>query len=218
MFFPVVPPFPSSLANPEWTSLYEYTSDLRSSSEHQCQALMGIKIPLCAVAWDRVLVSHPDRAFARYVSQGLRQGFRIGFNHSAPLKSAASNMGSTHQHPTVIREYIDKELALGCMLGPFPNASALPPIHINRFWVIPKGHNTGKWRLITDLSFSPSQSINDGIDPSLCSLSYISVDQVADIATQYGRGALLAKVDIESAYKADTSPSPRPPLASSSVG
>ena len=32
-------------------------------------------------------------------------------------------------------------------------------------------------------------------------MSYISVDQVADIATQYGRGPLLAKVDIESAYQ-----------------
>ena len=48
--------------------------------------------------------------------------------------------------------------------------------------------------------FSPNQSINNGIDPSLCSLSFISVDQVADIATQHGRGALLAKVDNESAY------------------
>ena len=147
-------------------------------------------------------VSGPSRQnISRYISQGLCQGFRIGFNHRAPLKSAASNMGSAHQHPTVIREYIDKELSLGCMLGPFRDASALPPIYINWFGVIPKGQNTGKWRLITDLSFPPSQSINDGIDPSLCFLSYISVDQVADIATQYGRGALQAKVDIESAYR-----------------
>ena len=80
----------------------------------------------------------------------------------------------------------------------------LSPRHIDRFGVIPKGHSTGKWRLITDLSFPPNLSVNDGIDPSLCSLcsrSYISVDQVADIATRYGRGALLAKVDIESAYR-----------------
>ena len=35
----------------------------------------------------------------------------------------------------------------------------------------------------------------------MCSLSYISVDQVADIAAQYGGGALLAKVDVESAYR-----------------
>ena len=201
-------------------SLYEYTSDLlcldfcQPSSEHQCQALTGIRTPLCAAAWNRVLVSHLDRAFARYISQGLRQGFRIGFNHRAPLKSAASNMGSAHQHPTVIREYIDKELSYGRMLGPFPDASALPPIHINRFGVIPKGHNTGKWRLITDLSFPLSQSINDGIDPSLCSLSYISVDQVADIATQYGRGTFLAKVDIELAYRLiPVHPQDRPLLA-----
>ena len=66
--------------------------------------------------------------------------------------------------------------------------------------MIPKGHNTRKWRLITDLSFPLNLSVNDGIDPSLCSLSYICVDQLAGIATQYGRGALLAKVDIESGY------------------
>ncbi len=40
------------------------------------------------------------------------------------------------------------------MLGPFTDTSSLPPLHINRFGVIPKGHNTkGKWRLITDLSY-----------------------------------------------------------------
>ena len=162
---------------------------------------MEVRTPLRVEAWDRALASHPDRAFARYISHGLRHGFRIGFNRRAPLKSAASNMGSAQQHPAVINEYICKELSLGRMLGPFPDASALPPIHINRFGVIPKGHSTGKWRLITDLSFPPNRSVNDGIEPSLCSLSYISVDQVADIATQYGRGALLAKVDIESAYR-----------------
>ena len=110
-------------------------------------------------------------------------------------------MGSAHQHPTVIRKYIHEELSPGHMLGPFPDTSALSSIHINPFGVIPKGHNTGKWRLITDLSFPPNLSVNDGIDPSLCSLSYMSVDQVADTATQYGRGALLAKVDIESPYR-----------------
>ena len=162
---------------------------------------MEVRTPLRVEAWDRALASHPDKAFARYISHGLRHSFRIGFNHHTPLRSTASNMLSAHQHPTVIREYICKELSLGRMLGPFPDASALPPIHINRFGVIPKGHNTGKWMLITDLSFPPNHSVNDGIDPSLCSLSYISVDQVADIATQYGRGTLLAKVDIESAYR-----------------
>ena len=65
------------------------------------------------------------------------------------------------------------------MLGPFPPAECPPHVHINRFGVIPKGHNTGKWRLITDLSFPRGLSVNDGVDEALSSLSYISVDHIA---------------------------------------
>ena len=89
------------------------------------------------------------------------------------------------------------------MLGPFlrEELDALPEAQINCFGVIPKGHNTGKWCLITDLSFPHGSSVNDGIAPELCSLVYVSVDTVAAVAAGYGRGALLAKMDIESAYR-----------------
>ena len=110
-------------------------------------------------------------------------------------------MGSAQLHPEIITEYIEKELSLGRMLGPFPASFLTPELHVNRFGVIPKGHNSGKWRLITDLSFPPGQSVNDGVDPDLCSLSYTTVDRVAEIVVGLGRGALLAKVDIESAYR-----------------
>ena len=142
-WFSPLPPFPP-LANPEWTSLYEYTSDLlcldfcRPSSEHQCQALIGIRTPLCAAAWDRALVSHPDRAFTHHVSQGLHQGFRIGFNHRAPLKLAASNVGSAYRHQTVISEYIDKELSLGRMLGNIPECISSPSHTYQPVWDDPK--------------------------------------------------------------------------------
>ncbi|KAL5502126.1 hypothetical protein EMCRGX_G008850 [Ephydatia muelleri] len=69
------------------------------------------------------------------------------------------------------------------------------------FSVVPKGHATGKWRLITDLSYTPGKSVNDGINPKLCSLRYTSVDDVATAAAGLGRGALMAKVDIEAAYR-----------------
>ena len=67
--------------------------------------------------------------------------------------------------------------------------------------MIPKGHNTGKWHLITDLSYPPGESVNDGIDPDLCSLTYTTVERVAEVAARLGRGSLLAKIDIESAYR-----------------
>ena len=166
-----------------------------------CDALASVQTPLRVEAWRAALRDHPDRALAHYLVSGLQQGFRIGFNYSSKLRSATVNMGSASQHPKVISSYLEKELQLGRMLGPFPSHVSGPPLHFNRIGVVPKGYNTGKWRLITDLSYPSSGSVNDGIDPSLCSLTYSSVDQVADMVVTLGQGALMAKIDIESAYR-----------------
>ena len=110
-------------------------------------------------------------------------------------------MGLALLHTKVVTDYLKKELSLGRMLGPSPPGFSTPELHINRFGIIPKGHETGRWRLITDLSFPPERSVNDGVDAVLCSLVYTSVDRVAEVAAFLGPGALLAKVDIESAYR-----------------
>jgi hypothetical protein len=43
--------------------------------------------------------------------------------------------------------------------------------------------------------------MNDGIDPEECSLQYIRVDQIIGMVTNYGAGALMAKFDVEAAYR-----------------
>lgn len=188
--------------------LYKYTPDLLCLGFLRPQTTMPIPQDMAAVStplvigeWRRALQSHPDQAFAMYICEGLQFGFRIGFDRSTPLQSVASNMPSALQHPAVITEYLEKERRLGRMLGPYEAAQVTVPLHINRFGVIPKGRNTGKWRLITDLSHPPGHSVNDGIDPDLCSLSYTTVDEIAELITQFSAGALLAKIDIESAYR-----------------
>ena len=110
-------------------------------------------------------------------------------------------MGSAIDHPDVVSKYIAKEPALGRMVGPLTSSASRQGLHISRFGVIPKDHDTGKWGLITDLSYLRGHSVNDSINPALCSLSYTTVNEIADLAAQLGRGALLAKVDIESAYR-----------------
>jgi len=55
-------------------------------------------------------------------------------------------------------------------------------------------------RLITDFSFPEGASVSNGIDPQLYSLQYTSVDWVDCAAQSLGKGALLAKHDIKSAY------------------
>ena len=74
------------------------------------------------------------------------------------------------------------------------------PVQTNRCGVIPKGHS-GKWRVITDLSYPLGSSVNDSIDSTLCSLTYTSVEKVAQQVMSLGTGALMAKVDIKSAYR-----------------
>ena len=190
-----------------WSLRYEYTADLlcmafcRPLKEHRAHELMAVATPLCLQAWEEALAPHPDRAFARYLCDGLQFGFRIGFKWGFPLRSASSNMESARQHLEVITQYLHKECSLGRMLGPFPTTASLPPLHFNRMGVVPKCHNTGKWRLITDLSFPHGQSVNDGIDATLYSIAYITVDNVATLVARLGRGSLLAKVDIEAAYR-----------------
>ncbi len=155
-----------------------------------------LKVDACEAA----LVHHPDRAFVSYIIRGLGEGFRTGFQWGAPLESAASNMLSTRLRPGLIEEYISKESGKGRMIGPLP-MSWRPIIHLNRVGLVPKGHNSGKFRLITDLSFPHGASVNDGISPDLVSLSYIAVDDVAAIVQELGKGSLLAKMDIEAAYR-----------------
>ena len=116
---------------------------------HASPEFTQITTPLNPDVWEAAVVAHPDRAYANYIIQGLREGFRIGFHWDAPLSSASRNMHSTTLRPLVILEYIANELARGRMLGPFPS-SWKNRFHVNRFGLILKGHNTGKYRLITD--------------------------------------------------------------------
>ena len=82
-------------------------------------------------------------------------------------------------------------------MGPFPRDQF---VHVNRFGVIPGPKSTpGKWRLITDLSFSQRHSVNE--DAELCSMRYTTVENLAVAAMECGRGALLAKVDIRALYR-----------------
>ena len=83
-------------------------------------------------------------------------------------------------------------------------ASNLRPTSRNMrsaYGVIPKKSSPGKWRLIVDLSSPTDGSVNDGIAQPLCSLSYPTVHDAAKLAQALGRGSLLAKLDLQHAYR-----------------
>ncbi len=187
-----------------WDDMHPHTANLiclsccRPPSRCTIPELRTVSTQLKVDAWEILLSDYPDKAYVHYIIQGLRDGFRIGFQWDSRLTSAVCNMHSTRLRPAAISGYIADELSKGCMLGPFP-LTWRERVHVNRFGLIPKGHNTGKYRLITDLSYPNRGSVNDGISPLLTSLSYVTVDDITRMAQQMGRGSLLAKMDIEAA-------------------
>ena len=191
-----------------WTAAgYRYTSDLlrldgcRAPRIQKLTPSMGtIVSPLRWGQWQAGLANHPDKAFASFVTTGIREGFRIGYD-TAPRErqSAAKNMPSALERREVVSSYLAKECTEGRVLGSFEERS-LPQLHVNRIGVVPK-HAPGQWRLIVDLSYPEGLSVNDGICKQWCSLSYISVDTAARVVAQKGQRAQLAKIDIKSAYR-----------------
>ena len=84
----------------------------------------------------------------------------------------------------------------------------MPPVeiphihcHISPFRVIPKRAKPGKRRLIVDLSSPSNASVNDSIEKDMCSVSYVTIEHIVDELLCLGPGALMAKVDIQQAYR-----------------
>ena len=59
----------------------------------------------------------------------------------------------------------------------------------------------GKWHLIVDLSSPGVASVNDDVNPDEFALHYIMVDQVIRMVSKFGRGALVAKFDVEASRR-----------------
>ena len=155
-------------------------------------SMSTIITPLLWTAWDHALQRHPDQTFAKLVVSGIWDGFRIGFNHIhlPSLLSCKRNMGSAYEHPSIVQEYIMQEVAMGRLLGPF-SSCPIQHLHTSSFGVIPKRH---QWRLIVDLSSPVGHSVNDGVDASICSVAYISVDDIAAAILHLGPRALMASL------------------------
>ena len=187
---------------------YKYTSDLKqlsgfpnSSPIPLPAALHSITTPLNRDAWALWLNHHPDQEFAQWVLSGITNGFRIGFDHSThTCRPAKRNHPSALERPTVVAQSLSKETTAKRLIGPI-DPTHFPQAHTSSLGVIPKKHAENKWRLILDLSRPRGNSVNDGIPKPLCSLSYTSVESIVQKIVSNGQGTLLAKIDVESAFR-----------------
>lgn len=98
-------------------------------------------------------------------------------------------------------EYLESELRLNRLVSQSKREASAIGVHCSPVGVIPKKNRPGKWQLIVDLSSPEGSSVNDGVDKELCSLSYTSVEAIANKVAALGQGTMLAKMDIRQAYR-----------------
>lgn len=111
--------------------------------------------------------------------------------------SPHSMHASALKHPNIIDAELPKEIAAGCILGPF-SEHPLTNLRTLELGAVPKKNE--KWRVILHLFAPEGISINDFIDKEGLSIHYATVEDAVAMVTRYGRGCITAKIDLKAAF------------------
>ncbi|VDI05554.1 Hypothetical predicted protein [Mytilus galloprovincialis] len=136
---------------------------------------MKASTPINIEKLEHELQNHPDINFRSYLINGLRNGFDSMVKYDTWDTKVCKNNYSARSQSTVVSDLIKKECEKGFVVSPLGVAT---------------GKYSDKKRLILDLS-SPHNdeclSVNDMIDKSDCSMSYVKIDDAIRIISKCGR-------------------------------
>ena len=128
-------------------SVPSYLDWLQNWNKHMEEATITVLVPLQACQihtplvvrnWSRALQSYPLQPLSEFFLSGISYGFRIGFNMPpSSLKSAHKNLKGALLHPSVVDEYLQREVDTNRVAGPFTTIST-HNLQISHFGVIPK--------------------------------------------------------------------------------
>ncbi|KAM4794908.1 uncharacterized protein WCC33_000060 [Rhinophrynus dorsalis] len=111
----------------------------------------------------------------------------------------SGNLKSVLGNEHLVFDKLMREVDLGRMSGPFLS----PPFQdfrVSPLGLVPK-RVEGQFRLIHHLSYPKGESVNDGIDKEESRVQYASFDRALSLVRSAGRGCLMAKSDIKSAFR-----------------
>ena len=161
-----------------------------------------IPIPsgLNIAAWREYLHDYHDNRIVDY----LEFGWPSSFVHSAPLMSTFKNHQSGVEYSDHVRTYLQVELGINAILGPFVSPPVVP-LHLSPIMTRPKKESEIR-RIVVDLSWLRGMSINDGIPVneylgSPKDLRLPTVDYMANRVRDLGTGCLMYKLDLSRGYR-----------------
>jgi len=110
----------------------------------------------------------------------------------------SNNLVSANKFKLDTWKKLKSEILLGRILGSFASLP-ISTLRISPIGLVPK--TDGGFRLISHLSHPEGNSVNSHIDSGLCAVHYSSLDSILEKIYDVGQGALLAKMDIKSAFR-----------------
>lgn len=141
----------------------DFASCYNAIKVENCHNFLGAKITLNSALnlekWEEELAAYHDREICLF----LRYGWPVGYELDSPPTSVEENHHSGQQHLTHVRNFIQKELGHGAIIGPFTNPPFHPWTRISPILTRPKKDSTDR-RIIIDLSFPKGNAVNNGID------------------------------------------------------
>ncbi|KAK3736123.1 hypothetical protein QZH41_004634 [Actinostola sp. cb2023] len=153
----------------------------------------------------QLLVSSKDDIPSKVSIQQLNDGKLFAFDFA---NDKTTKIPSSRELVVFIEDTEEEKKKKLNSLGATPENNTLKEKNISNLMKVNLGNGMlenpavlFEMGLILDLSSPGSGSVNDGIDPDNVSLQYIRIDQIISMVSQYGQGALMAKFDVEAAYR-----------------
>ena len=204
-YAPIRQAFWPTVNGPQWADFPAYADAYNRVTLTGLPNRLGARITLPSglnlQAWEEDLVSYHDKEVCEF----LRYGWPVGYTASHPPVSADTNPASALPYAKQIQDFVDNELALGGVVGPFPGQPFVPWTHTAPIITQPKRDSTDR-RIILDLSHPEGSSVNAGITKNCfegCHRPY-TLPSVEDLATrvQYlGPSCFVWKADMARAYR-----------------
>ena len=154
--------------------------------------------PLRLSQIEKELCNHPNKTWTKWLLQALYDGVPVGY--TGPRNERISpNLHSALLNPAVIDKQLHEEVSRRRILGPFSKLP-LKNLQCSGLGAVPK-KGSDKWRVIMHLSAPHGQSINDYISKEEYTLHYSTIDDAVNLLSHFGPSALMAKVDLKSAFR-----------------
>ena len=140
--------------------------------------------------WANLLGDYWDKQLPYLV----KYGFPLDFDHNTSLQANVRNHNSANAVPHDVRAYLQEEIELGAIQGPFKDPP-LDKFHISPFMTREKPGAPHR-RVIIDLSFPKGGAVNSNISKdSYLGTEFVltlpSIDLITDKVKKFGKGSKL---------------------------